>query len=63
MLMADSGVPPDAATIAETQKLTTAHLASADDVINIPFNVLDRGDVPLVARGYRTESGNRLWCR
>ena len=40
MLMADSGVPPDAATIAESQKLTTAHLASADEITNIPFNVL-----------------------
>ena len=40
LLMADSGVPPDADTIADSQKLTTAHLASADDVSNIPFNVL-----------------------
>lgn len=40
MLMADSGAPPDAETIAESQKLTTAHLASADDVSNIAFNVL-----------------------
>ena len=40
LLMADSGVPPDADTIADSQKLTTAHLASADDINNIPFNVL-----------------------
>lgn len=40
MLMADSGVAPGARTIAETRKLTTEHLASADAVDEIPFNVL-----------------------
>jgi len=40
MLMADSGVAPDARTIAETRQLTTDHLASADDVVNIAFNAM-----------------------
>ncbi|MFL6244800.1 MAG: LysM peptidoglycan-binding domain-containing protein [Thermoanaerobaculia bacterium] len=40
MLMADSGVDPAARTIAESRKLTADHLASADDVSDIAFNVL-----------------------
>lgn len=40
MLMADSGVPPDARTIDEQSKLSTNHLASADTVANIAFNTM-----------------------
>lgn len=40
MLMTDSGVPPAARTIAEASRLTTDHLASAETVSDIAFNVL-----------------------
>ncbi|HKR11614.1 MAG TPA: LysM peptidoglycan-binding domain-containing protein [Pyrinomonadaceae bacterium] len=40
MLMADSGVSPLARSIEQARRLTTDHLASADTVADIPFNVL-----------------------
>jgi len=40
MLAADSAVPPHARTIAEEKKLTTTHLASADGVSDVAFNVM-----------------------
>lgn len=40
MLMADSGVAPGARTTAEARELTTDHLASADAVSDIAFNVM-----------------------
>ena len=40
MLMADSGVAPDARAIDEQSNLTTDHLASADALSNIAFNVM-----------------------
>lgn len=40
MLMTDSGVPPDARTIAQARRLTTDHLASADTLAEVAFNVL-----------------------
>ena len=40
MLMADSGVPPVARSIDQARRLTTDHLASADALTDIAFNVL-----------------------
>lgn len=40
MLAADSAVPPQARTIEQERKLTTAHLASADAVSEVAFNVM-----------------------